>query len=132
MALLCDVCYKLGYSVEVHGLGVSRYRGDRDYRHVISDIIIKKPNERMDIQRVLSVMHKGLHRDIWFGLKDALFDICTSSYGSQTHTNKEMRELIGIDYVVEQEEIRDDDMLGNFFEDTIHKLVDKRERGYLS
>ena len=86
----------------------------------------------MDIQRVLSVMHKGLHRDIWFGLKDALFDICRSSYGSQTRTTKEMRELIGIDYVVEQEEIRDDDKLGNFFEDTIHKLVDKRERGYLS
>jgi len=127
LALLCDICYKLGFSVEAHGVGVTNYEGSRGYGYIITDTIIKKPAERMDIQRILSVMHKGLHRDIWFGLKDKLFDINKSSYGRQTQTSDELRDLIGLDYVIEQHNIRRDIQLTGFFEDMIHKLVDKKE-----
>jgi hypothetical protein len=129
LALLSDMCYKLGYSVEIHGLGVSGYHGSEDYKYIISDTIIKKPQERMDIQRVLSIMHQGFHRDVWFGLKDKLFNINRSSYGHQAVTNEEMKQIIGCDYIIEQSKINTDKNLGDFIQSSINKL--SKQQAYL-
>jgi len=129
LALLSDILTRLGYAVEIIGLQSVDYRGKGSYDEVVNVIPFKSPNERLDIQRLLSMTHQGLHRDLLFGVLDRGWGINRGSYGCQTVTSEHARDRLGLSYIIEQKSVHTENSTVEFFERVIFDLVDKR--GYL-
>lgn len=124
-AYLSDVLTKLGYSVEIIGLVSLLYSGKKDYDKVCISSKFKGSGQKLDVQRVLSIGLTGLFRNQIFGILEKKF-LSYSSMGRQSMTSDEEKKQLNINYVIEQEIVKDDNKILEFFESIINKLVEKR------
>ena len=124
LSTVSDLLTQLGYATEVLGCNARRYSGRRNYYQTCSSIKFKRSGERLDIQRLLSMGLQGLLRDLEFGVGEMLeYD---GSQGQQTLMAPELREMLNINYVIEQKGIKTDQQKMDFFEGVIKDLVEKR------
>lgn len=124
LSTLSDLLTQLGYATEVLGCNARRYSGSRDYYQTCSSITFKRSGERLDIQRLLSMGLQGLLRDLEFGVGEMLD--YNYSQGQQTLMAPELREMLNINYVIEQKSVKSDQQKMDFFEGVITDLVEKR------
>jgi hypothetical protein len=67
---------------------------------------------------------QGLLRDLEFGIGEMLE--YNYSQGQQTLMAPELREMLNINYVIEQKSVKSDQQKMDFFEGVIKDLVEKR------
>tara|TARA_R100000329_G_scaffold139078_1_gene120825 strand:- start:303 stop:1214 length:912 start_codon:yes stop_codon:yes gene_type:complete len=103
LALTSDMLTKMGYAVEVIAYQFGGYasNGTYDWKYLGISIPIKKPNEPLDIHRLMSAGLSGLFRDFIFGLKDIEYK-SNSSLGYQAETTDTYKRELNLLHVVEQ------------------------------
>ena len=69
LAITSDMLTKMGYAVEVIAYQFGGYSGTHNWKYLGISIPIKKPNEPLDINRLMRAGLSGLVRDFIFGLK---------------------------------------------------------------
>ena len=125
-AFLADVLNKLGYAVEIIGTCSSGYNGSEDYKSTCVAITFKESGRKLDIQRILSMGLSGLHRALVFGIREKLWKN-DSTMGYQQMMPTEIKDKLGISYVVQQEIVNDEKKMIDEFQKVIAGLVEKRD-----
>tara|TARA_R100000808_G_C2147157_1_gene155094 strand:- start:241 stop:1167 length:927 start_codon:yes stop_codon:yes gene_type:complete len=104
-SVLADVLTKMGNAVEICATYCCRYRGQMDKVHEFMVLFpIKRSNEPLDLQRVMSIATNGILRDLLFQMKEQ-FDFA-SSMGQQKEMSDNAKKKANVFYVVEQKEHR--------------------------
>ena len=101
LATICDVITKLGYSCEVFAYNFCRYEGSKSWKYFGLSIPIKKPNEPLDIHRLMSAGLPGLFRFLMFGIMDKKYGF-DGSMGRQTQTSDCYKRELNVIHTVEQ------------------------------
>tara|TARA_R100001510_G_C7638870_1_gene196664 strand:+ start:472 stop:1371 length:900 start_codon:yes stop_codon:yes gene_type:complete len=124
LALISDVLTKMGYAVEVIAYSFCKYSGDSNWKHFGLSIPIKKPNEPLDIHRLMSAGLSGLLRDYIFGLNELKYSF-DSSMGRQCETTDAYKKELNLLHVVEQRYCKTTDEAIDGLAQTLQKLADK-------
>ena len=125
-AFLADVLNKIGYAVEIIGTSSNGYSGRKDYKSTCVAITFKESGRKLDVQRILSMGLSGLHRTLVFGIREKLWKY-GSSMGFQQMMPKQIKEKLGISYVVQQSIVKDEKKMIDEFQRVITGLVEKKD-----
>tara|TARA_Y100000361_G_scaffold79289_1_gene70149 strand:- start:14080 stop:15009 length:930 start_codon:yes stop_codon:yes gene_type:complete len=102
-SVLADVLTKMGNAVEICATYCCRYRGRMDKVHEFMVLFpIKRSNEPLDLQRVMSIATNGILRDLLFQMKEQ-FQF-GSGMGQQKEMSDNAKKKANVFYVVEQKD----------------------------
>lgn len=125
LAVMSDVLTKMGYAVEVIAYDFVRYSGRRDWKHWAISVPIKKPNEPLDVHRLLSAGLSGFFRDILFGVMEMDVNRFNSSKGQQTETSDFYKKHLNLIHTVEHRFCKTIEKAVDGLADMMQTLADK-------
>jgi len=126
-AYISDVLTKMGYATEIIGMCYTACPSTpKKYDKTCTMITFKGSNERLDVQRILSMGLTGLLRHEIFKVHHSYFGYM-GSMGMQATVTDEHKQELKLDYIVEQAIIKDHTKLQDNFEKALHEIVEKRD-----
>jgi hypothetical protein len=126
LALTSDMLTKMGYAVEVIAYQFGGYASDgtHDWKYLGISIPIKKPNEPLDINRLMSAGLSGLFRDFIFGLKQQQYK-SNETLGYQAETTDTFKRELNLLHVVEQRFCSSDDKAVDGLAQALQNIAEK-------
>jgi len=126
LALTSDMLTKMGYAVEVIAYQFGGYASDgtHDWKYLGISIPIKKPNEPLDINRLMSAGLSGLFRDFIFGLKQQQYK-SNETLGYQAETTDTYKREMNLLHVVEQRFCSSDDKAVDGLAQALQNIAEK-------
>lgn len=128
-SVLADVLTKMGNAVEICATYCCRYRGRmNDVVEFMVLFPIKRSNEPLDLQRVMSIATNGILRDLLFQMKQGEFKF-GSGMGQQKEMSDNAKKKAGVYYVVEQKDTRTTSKSVDALDREIRKLAENFDYG---